>query len=93
MFNHGKFYDSLKDIDKNRLKECISHMALKMPPPIGREGMDRLLFDIIKDDETGTKIITALNPVARLALLEYHDKESLMSSLTAVAGHVLASTE
>jgi hypothetical protein len=68
-------------------------MALKMTPPEGLEGMDRQLFDIIKDDETGTEIITALNPVARRALLGYHGKDTLIRSLTIVAELVLIGSE
>lgn len=62
-------------------------MALRLAPPEGLEGMDRQIFDII-DDGDGHQIITAFNPVARLALLGYHGCE-LTTSLGCVAEIVL----
>jgi hypothetical protein len=81
------FTKRLVDTEKDNLFECISRMALMISPPEGIEGMDRQIFDII-DDEDGGKIITALNPVARRALLGFHGK-NLMTSLGFVAEIVL----
>jgi hypothetical protein len=69
--SHSKFSDKLSDAKNLNLQECISRMALELPPPEGLEGMDRQLLDIIPDDH-GDNIITALNPVARRCLLGYH---------------------
>jgi hypothetical protein len=57
-------------------------MALALPPPKGLVGMDRQLFDIVRDIDTS--IITALNPVARDALITYHG-QGLVTSLGLVA--------
>jgi hypothetical protein len=89
--SHGKFCDKLSDEKKLNLKECISRMALRLSPPEGIEGMDRQIFDI-NDDEGGDEIITALNPVARRALLGYHG-QGLMASLGFVAEIVLKGTD
>ena len=87
MESHGKFCDKLSEEKKINLKECISRMALGLSPPKGLVGMDRQLFDIIKDKEDH-EIITALNPIARRSLLGYHG-QSLMTSLGFVAELVL----
>jgi hypothetical protein len=89
--SHGKFYKTLVDKEKDNLAECISRMALRLSPPEGLEGMDRQIFDII-DDEDGHEIITALNPVARRALLGYYGR-SLMTSLGLVAELILKGDE
>ncbi|OAJ44131.1 hypothetical protein BDEG_27396 [Batrachochytrium dendrobatidis JEL423] len=91
-FSHGKFYKTLIDKEKDNLAECISRMALRLSPPEGLVGMDRQIFDIIEDGDTGHKIITALNPVARRALLYYHGR-GLMTSLGFVAEIVLKETD
>jgi hypothetical protein len=49
--------------------------------------MDRQIFNIVSDID-GVCIITALNPVARDALITYHGKE-LISSLGLVGDLVL----
>ncbi|KAK6093399.1 hypothetical protein MT418_006025 [Batrachochytrium dendrobatidis] len=90
-FSHGKFCDKLSDEKKNNLKECISRMALRLSPPEINIGMDRQLFNII-EDEDGHKIITALNPVARRALLYYHGR-GLMTCLGFLAEIVLKGTD
>ena len=73
------------------LEECISRMALGMSPPEIDIGMDRQLFDIILDED-GQQIITALNPVARRAMLAHHG-EGLLTSLSMVAEIVLSDLE
>ena len=85
--SHGKFFRKLLDQEKLNLNDCISRMALGMDPPEIKVGMDRQLFDIIVD-ENGAKIITALNPVARRALIAFHGKD-LMPSIGLVAEIVL----
>jgi hypothetical protein len=80
--SHGKFYKTLVDKEKYNLAECISRMALGLSPPAIVVGMDRQLFHIVTDDENGVKLITALNPVARLALISFH---GLLTSLGFVA--------
>ncbi|KAJ2986999.1 hypothetical protein HDV02_006406, partial [Globomyces sp. JEL0801] len=89
--NHGKFYKTLVDKEKDNLADCISRMALSMPPPKLIVGMDRQIFDIVPDVD-GKDIITALNPVARDALITYHGKD-LMNSLGVVAEIILKGTE
>ena len=89
--NHGKFYKTLVDREKDNLAECISRMALSMPPPKLKVGMDRQIFDIVPE-VGGKDIITALNPVARDALITYHGK-NLMTSLGFVAEIVLKGTD
>lgn len=85
---HRKFYEKLLlDEDKRNLKECVSRMALGLPPPVGLVGMDRQLFDIIPGVDEN-EIITALNPIARRSLLEYHG-QGVMTSLGLVAELVL----
>ena len=85
---HAKFCDKLSDEKKKNLKDCISRMALGMSPPEIDTGMDRQLFDIIPHED-GQKIITALNPVARRAMLAHHG-EGLLTSLSLVAEIVLS---
>jgi hypothetical protein len=85
--NHSKFYRKLEDIERQNLRECITRMALGLSPPETITGMDRQLFDIIQDDN-GDALITALNPIARRALLGYHGL-SLTDSLGMVAELVL----
>ena len=80
---HSKFIGRLSEQEKANLMECISRMHLGLSPPEIEVGMDRQLFDIDKD-ESGSTIITALNPVARHALLAFHRK-LLTNSLTVVA--------
>lgn len=46
-------------------------MIIGISPTENTTGMDRQLFDVI-DDEVGRKRITALNPVARDALIVCH---------------------
>ncbi|KAJ2995810.1 hypothetical protein HDV02_000387 [Globomyces sp. JEL0801] len=69
--SHAKFCDKLSAEKKLNLKECISRMALGLSPPKTKIGMDHQLFDIVPDIY-GKDIITALNPVARDALITYH---------------------
>ena len=85
--SHGKFCRRLLDEEKLNLKECISRMALGLSPPKIVVGMDRQIFDIVPDID-GVRIITALNPVARDALITYHGK-GLITSLGLVAELVL----
>ena len=89
--NHRKFYGSLEDKDKPNLDECISRMALSMAPPRIDVGMDRQLFDIVSS-ESGEQIISALNPVARDALITYHG-QSLLTSLGLAAELILKGKE
>ncbi|KAI8893195.1 hypothetical protein BC833DRAFT_609271, partial [Globomyces pollinis-pini] len=70
---HGIFCDKLSDEKKLNLKECISRMALGLSPPKTMTGMDQQLFDIVLCIDK-TYIITALNPVAREALITYHGR-------------------
>ena len=74
MGSHGRYYKMLIDRERDNLAECIARMLLGVSPPEGLIGMDKIFFDIIKDDDSGHEIITALNPVARRALLCYHGK-------------------
>ena len=67
---HKKFVKGASDCKVN-LRECIARMALELDPPEGTEGMDRQLFDFGLNEEN-EKIIIALNPVARQALLGFH---------------------
>lgn len=91
MASHGKFYRKLVDKEKDNLEECISRMALEISPPEGLVGMDCQLFDIVQD-EKGDEIITALNPVARRALLFYH-RQNQLNSLKMVLELVLQSKQ
>ena len=77
--SHGRFCDKLSDEKKSNLKECISRMALGLSPPTILVGMDRQFFDAVQDID-GVRTITALNPVARDALITYHGK-GLITSL------------
>jgi hypothetical protein len=88
--SHGKFCDKLSEEKTLNLKECIARMALRMDRPEIKVGMDRQLFDIIEED--GHEIITALNPVARRALIAFHG-QGLMTSLGFVAEIVLKGTD
>ena len=88
---HGKFCDKLSEEKKLNLKECISRMALGLSAPEIVVGMDRQLFSIIEDGDT-TYIITALNPIARDALITYHG-QGLVTSLGVVAEIVLKGAE
>ena len=88
---HGKFFDTLVDRERDNVDECISRMALGLPPPPIRVGMDQQLFHIIKDD-AGHETITARNPVAREALLLFHGKHlvtplGIVASLEFRGGH------
>ncbi|KAJ3089010.1 hypothetical protein HK100_007882 [Physocladia obscura] len=90
---HGKFCDTLSNKKKRNLKECIARMALGLTKPSGLVGMDRQLFDIIRKPKEGQlnefdELIVALNPVARRALIGYHD-QNLLTSLTLVTELVL----
>ncbi|KAI3659465.1 hypothetical protein MP638_004527 [Amoeboaphelidium occidentale] len=87
--DHAKFYRKLEDPERHNLKLCISRMALGLSPPASITGMDRQLFDIISDNE-GNAIISALNPIARFALLTYHN-EGLINSFNLVAELVFKS--
>ncbi|KAJ3251205.1 hypothetical protein HK103_002580 [Boothiomyces macroporosus] len=81
--DHSKFFDKLSKERRVNLKECITRMALCLSPPKIKVGMDRQLFDIVQNED-GSKVITALNPVARDALIAYHGK-GLITSLGMVA--------
>ncbi|KAJ3322127.1 hypothetical protein HDV06_003578 [Boothiomyces sp. JEL0866] len=85
--SHGKFYKRFVIKEVENLGECISRMALCMSPPEIDVGMDHQLFDIVQNED-GSKVITALNPIARRALLAYHGK-GLITSLGMVAEIVL----
>ncbi|KAJ3308025.1 hypothetical protein HDV04_001944 [Boothiomyces sp. JEL0838] len=85
--SHGKFYKRLITKEIENLENCISRMALCLSPPKIKIGMDRQLFDIVQNED-GSKVITALNPVARDALITYHGK-GLITSLGMVAEIVL----
>ncbi|KAJ3250169.1 hypothetical protein HK103_003795, partial [Boothiomyces macroporosus] len=85
--SHGKFYKRLITKEIENLEKCISRMALCLSPPMIKVGMDRQLFDIVQNED-GSKVITALNPVARHALIAYHGK-GLITSLGMVAEVVL----
>ena len=87
MESHAKFCDKLPEEMKLNLKECISRMALELSPPVGLVGMDRQLFDIVLDDDN-KKVIRALNPIARHALLGFHNV-GLLTSFRLVAELVL----
>lgn len=89
MEDHGKFFKKLVVEEKNNLRECVSRMALGLSPPKGLMGMDRQIFDIVKN-ESNEDIITTLNPVARGALLEYHG-QGLIRPLSLVAEIVFKS--
>ncbi|KAI3658488.1 hypothetical protein MP638_001914 [Amoeboaphelidium occidentale] len=80
---HAKFSDNLSELRRQNLRECITRMAFGLSPPETITGMDRQVFDIIQDDN-GDALITALNPIARQALLGYHGV-GLMNSLGMVA--------
>jgi hypothetical protein len=84
--SNGRFYDNLSE---DNLKECLSHMAFGLPPPISTCGMDHQMFRII-NDETGMEVIVAYNLVAREALVAYH-RQALLASEHAVAGQALGS--
>ena len=75
-FDHKKFCNTLCPDDVWALEDCVSHMALGLSPPEGLEAMDRQLFHIVLDGNGG-KIMSALSPVARLALLGRHRKSQL----------------
>ena len=68
---HRKFCDSTSEERKLNLRKCISCMALEQSPPESLDGMDRQLFDIIEHPVKG-RIIVAINPIARRAMLHYH---------------------
>ena len=86
--SHDKFIQKLSEQGKRNLEDCISRMALGLSPPAVSVGMDRQLFDIIEDRESGDEIITALNPVARGALIHFHG-QGLTTPLGVVAEIVL----
>ena len=71
MQSHSKFYKTLADKERGNLAQCVSRMALELSPPEGLVGMDRQLFDIVLNDEN-ERVISALNPIARRAILAYH---------------------
>ncbi|ORY41632.1 hypothetical protein BCR33DRAFT_718786, partial [Rhizoclosmatium globosum] len=78
--SHAKFCRRLLPEEMNNLKECIARMALGLIRPEILVGMDRQLFDIIREPKEGrpyefNELIVALNPVARRLLMVYHDKD------------------
>ena len=81
--SHGKFCRRLMIEEKANLLECISRMALGLSPPKVLHGLDQQLFDIVGEME-----ITALNPVARDALLAFHG-QGLLTPLGLAAEVVL----
>ncbi len=86
--SHSKFIRNLPEEVKLNLKECISRMALGLSPPVLSFGMDCELFVIIGDRKAGDRTITALNPVARRALILYHGR-GLTTSLGSAAKKAL----
>ncbi|KAJ3192119.1 hypothetical protein HDU82_003313, partial [Entophlyctis luteolus] len=91
--SHGKFCHKLLSEEMLDVKEWIARMALGLTQPAVSVGMDRELFDIIRQPKEGhpnefDELIVALNPVARLALILYHG-QSLLTSLDWVAKLVL----
>ena len=84
---HSKFCDTLSSERKVNLKECISRMILGASPPSIKTGMDRQLLDIII--EFGNETITAINPIARQAILQHHGQEAI-SSIDIVAEEVFS---
>jgi hypothetical protein len=81
--SHKKFYYSLFEEDRKNLEEFVSLMALELSPPKFDLGMDRDLLEIVTNEE-GKQIVSALNPIARKALLIYHG-QSLIAPLGLVA--------
>ncbi|KAJ3376379.1 hypothetical protein HDU84_000258 [Entophlyctis sp. JEL0112] len=82
--SHGKFCCKLVSEEMLILKECVARMALGLTRPAISVGMDRELFDIIRQPKEGhpnevDELIVALNPVARLALIGYHGQGFLTS--------------
>ena len=90
--SHGKFCVTLVDRKMDNLAECVSRMALGLSPPNSRLGMDQQLFEIIKEDNGGSEMIAALNPVARGVLILFHGQH-IMTPLGLVADLVLGRNE
>ncbi|KAJ3190644.1 hypothetical protein HDU82_003879, partial [Entophlyctis luteolus] len=83
--SHVKFCRKLVSQEMLFLKEYIARMALGLTRPDILVGIDRELFDIIRQPEEGhpnkvDELIVALNPVARLALISCHG-QGLLTSL------------
>ena len=76
ILSHEKFVELLSDELKSNAEECVSRMALGLPPPWDDTGMDRELLDITCD-ENDQEVITALNPLARIALISHHGLDLL----------------
>ncbi|KAI8892070.1 hypothetical protein BC833DRAFT_653965 [Globomyces pollinis-pini] len=68
---HSKFCSRLSEEDRLNVMECVSRMLIGASHPEESIEISKELVDII-DDEDGYKIVTALNPVARRALLYYY---------------------
>jgi hypothetical protein len=91
---HKKFYHTLLPKEILNLEECIARMALGLTRPAISVGMDRQLFNLIRQPKEGhhnefEELIVSLNPVARYALIGYHG-QGLLTSLNLVTELVLS---
>jgi hypothetical protein len=89
--SHRKFCKTLSGKNLRNLDEWVSRMALELSPPKLDVGMDRELFDIVIN-ENGGKIVCALNPIARKALLMYHGHD-LITPLSLIGKHTFERKE
>ena len=71
-YNHANFFDSLSENNCRSFLDCVIMMFLEQQC-IGGEGMDKELFEIVKNQD-GKKNIIAINPIARKTIIKYHGK-------------------
>jgi ssDNA-binding Zn-finger/Zn-ribbon topoisomerase 1 len=76
--SHIRFERGLDKAGRSNLQECVLRLIHRLEPPHDLHGMDRELFVIVQHDD-GTCSITAITPLAREALLEYHKKALSLS--------------
>jgi hypothetical protein len=81
--NHRKFVLTLTlPQDKKSLSDCISRMALRLPPPDDESGLDRQLL-VAECDEQNIDILVTLNPVIYEAIMRFHS-DTITDSLRLV---------
>lgn len=80
---HEKFTDSLIGDELAGLKECVARMTLGLTAPDIVIGMDRQVLQLVKTHRG--KMIEALTPVSRMALIGSHKNSGISSSVLLVA--------
>jgi hypothetical protein len=89
--SHANFHKNLDGKGKKNLKQCITHMALESSVPDRKDGLDRQLFAIIKN-QRNENILSTINPIARMVFFEYHGL-GLVSALGASLEKILKNVD